>query len=222
MLTTEALAFGKSNPLTDEDVVRRVVDGDSALFEILMRRHNQRLYRTVRGILRSEEEVADVMQQAYLSAYQHLRQFAGNAKFSTWLTRIAVNESLSRRRMREQPLGVAEEELMMNARAVAPDPEQVATTSELRTMLEREVAALPDSFRVVLMMRDVEGMSTAETAACLDISEDLVKTRLHRGRTRLREQLLRHAGVTLESAFRFGHGHCDRMVATVMESIAAL
>lgn len=219
MTNAHSVAISMSEQLSDVEVLRRVVDGDVALFEILVRRHNQRVYRTVRAVLRSDDEVEDVMQQAYLNAYQHLHQFNGSAQFSTWLTRIALNEALGRRRGRER-FGESNDEAMMNlSETTLPDPEQQATASELREILEREIAALPASFRYVLVMRDVEGMSTAETASCLEISEDLVKTRLHRGRTMLRDHLFRHAAVTLESVFPFGNARCDRMVAAVMESI---
>jgi RNA polymerase sigma-70 factor (ECF subfamily) len=208
--------------LPDEDVVRRVIDGDGALFELLIRRHNQRIYRTVRAILRDDDGVEDVMQQAYLNAYAHLHQFAGGAQFSTWLTRIAMNEALGRRRGREHAFTLSDEEVIMNAESRTADPEHAAANAELRDMLEREVAALPVTYRVVLVMRDVEGMSTAETAACLDISADTVKTRLHRGRTMLRDNLARRAGVTLASAFPFGNARCDRVVANVMDAIARM
>jgi RNA polymerase sigma-70 factor (ECF subfamily) len=225
------MALPASAPITepigelirDEEIVERVVTGDVALFEILIRRHNQRIYRAVRAVLGTDDEVEDVMQQAYLNAYQHLPQFAGNARFSTWLTRIAVNEALGRRRKRDRSVhgavGNGDDEVIMNLVESTPDPEQQATASELRQVLEREIAALSDSFRLVLVMRDVEGLSTAETAACLDVSEDLVKTRLHRGRTLLRDNLYRRAGVSLESVFTFGNARCDRVVGFVMNAI---
>lgn len=208
---------------TDEELVQRVVAGDAGLFEILMRRHNQRIYRAVRAVLRGDEEAEDVMQQAYLNAYQALHQFAGDAQFSTWLTRIAVNEALGRRRkrMRSQLEGKDDVDITL-VESSAPDPEQEASQSELREVMEREVAALPDAFREVVLMRDVEGMSTSETAQCLGISEDLVKQRLHRARARLRENLYQRAGVTLTSLFAFGNARCDRVVERVMAEIAAV
>lgn len=205
----------------DSEIVARVVAGDNALFEILMRRHNQRIYRAVRAILRGDDEVEDVMQQAYLNAYQHLAQFAGDAQFSTWLTRIAVNEALARRRKQGSAFMQGEDEVMLRlVDETTPDPEQGASAAELRELMEREVAALPDAFRAVVMLRDVEGMSTAEAAAVLEISEDLVKTRLHRARAMLRDNLYRRAGVTLQSAFVFGNARCDRVVAAVMSRIS--
>src|SRR5438105_478941 len=160
------------------------------------------------------------MQQAYVNAFQHLEQFAGNAQFSTWLTRIAVNESLARRRRRGKFLSEGDDDVMISlVESNAPDPEQQAGAAELRAVMEREVADLPDSFRVVIALRDVEGLSTAETAASLGISGDLVKTRLHRGRTMLRDNLYRRAGVTLDSVFVFGNARCDRVVAGVMARV---
>ncbi len=206
--------------VTDEELVRRIVAGDAALFEILMRRHNQRIYRAVRAVLRADEDAEDVMQQAYLNAYQALHQFAGDAQFSTWLTRIAVNEALGRRRKRMRSHGEERDDVDITlVESSAPDPEQQASQSELRDVMEREVAALPDAFRVVVMMRDVQGLSTSETAQCIGISEDLVKQRLHRARAMLRENLYRRAGVTLSSLFAFGNERCDRVVAGVMARI---
>ena len=204
--------------MTDEEAVRRVVGGEPAFFEILMRRHNQRVYRAVRAVLGADDDVEDVMQQAYLNAYQHLPQFAGEARFSTWLTRIAVNEALARRRRR---VFVQEDDEMTLTLADdrTPSPEQQAGAAELREAMEREVAALPDTFRTIFVLREVEGLSTAEAAACLGISEDPAKTRLHRARTRLRENLYRRAGITLASIFQFGNERCDRVVAGVMGAL---
>jgi RNA polymerase sigma-70 factor (ECF subfamily) len=217
---TSALATTLREHTTDEEIVRRIIDGDAALFEILMRRHNQRIYRAVRAVLGSDDDAEDVMQQAYLDAYQHLHQFAGGAQFSTWLTRIAVNEALGRRRKRIRALDQGTEDVDISlVETKTPDPEQQASQSELRDVMEREVALLPDAFRIVVMLRDVEGLSTSETATSLGISEDLVKQRLHRARAMLRENLYQRAGVTLASLFSFGNARCDRVVAAVMTRI---
>jgi RNA polymerase sigma-70 factor (ECF subfamily) len=221
MDTLSTAAAPLREQLSDEDVVARILAGDSALFEILMRRYNQRVYRAVRAVLRSDDEAEDVMQQAYLNAYRNLHQFEGRAQFSTWLTRIAVNEALARRR-RDSNFTTGEDDVVIGfADDNARDPEQQTFTSELRALLETEVAALPATFRTAFMMRDVEGLSTSETAAALDISEDLVKTRLHRARAMLRDNLYRRADVTLESLFTFGNARCDRVVASVMEKIGS-
>ena len=200
--------------MTDSEVVRRVLDGDASLFETLMRRHNQRVYRAVRAVLRSDEEAEDVLQQAYLNAYAHLAQFAGDAQFSTWLTRIAVNQALAHRRKRGIPFEDQGEIEVADTRT--PDPERQAAASELRNLMQQEVEALPDAFRATFIMREVEGLSTNETAETLGISEDLVKTRLHRARALLRDNLYKRAGVTVDSLFEFGNARCDRVVNAVM------
>ena len=162
------------------------------------------------------------MQQAYLNAYRHLKQFAGDAQFSTWLTRIAVNEALASRRKRGSAFDEGGDAVMLTlVDTKERDPEHHAADSELRTLMEAEVAGLPDAFRVVFVMRDVDGMSTSETAHALGISEDLVKTRLHRARAMLRDRLYQRAGVSLESIFTFGNERCDRVVAFVMSHLAA-
>ena len=206
--------------LSDEEVVARVLAGETGLYEVLMRRHNQRVYRAIRAVLRSDADAEDVMQQAYLNAFRHLGQFEGSARFSTWLTRIAVNEALARLRKPGRAEGnddVDFERIESNE----PDPEQRAVQSELREVMEREVASLPDSFRTVVVLRDVEGMTTSETAEVLGISEDLVKQRLHRARAALRRSLVERAGVTLASLYAFGNERCDRVVANVMASVAS-
>jgi RNA polymerase sigma-70 factor (ECF subfamily) len=202
--------------------VRRVLAGETALFEIIMRRYNQRIYRAVRAILRADDDAEDVMQQAYVSAYQHLHQWAERAQFSTWLTRIAVNEALARLKKRNRTFTIVEEkDVMAEIESKAPSPEQDAVTSQLRHVMEQQVAALPDTYRTVLVLRDIEGLTTAETAECLGINEDAVKTRLHRAHAMMRENLYERAGVTLQTLFEFGDARCDRVVAAVLSRIAS-
>jgi RNA polymerase sigma-70 factor (ECF subfamily) len=206
--------------LTDEVVVARVLDGETALFEVLMRRHNQRVYRAARAILRDESEAEDVMQQAYVNAYTHLRQFDGRAQFATWLTRIAVHEALARarRRGRSQPLDDFVETFMPIQ--TSPDPERQAFARELGTLIESAVDRLADGYREVFMLRQVEGLSTSETAQVLNVSEDVVKTRLVRARAALQRDLLDKAGAATSTAFTFGLIRCDRVVASAMARIA--
>jgi RNA polymerase sigma-70 factor (ECF subfamily) len=218
-MTTAAHALETSEPLSDIEVVRRILGGDTALFEILMRRYNQRVYRAVRAILGSDEDAEDVMQQAYLNAYTHLGQFEERAQFSTWLIRIAVNEALGRRRKRQRTAWDGGEELMVELESNVPNPEQQALTSQMREVMERELAALPAAYRTVLVLREVEGLSTAETAECLSVSEDVVKQRLHRARGMVRAALERRAGETLSAVYPFGNARCDRVVAAVMARI---
>jgi RNA polymerase sigma-70 factor (ECF subfamily) len=210
------------NTLADDEVVRLVVSGQTALYEILMRRYNERIYRVIRSILRDDAEAEDVMQQAYVNAYAHLRQFNGKALFSTWLTRIAINEALARlrRRARYEPLDddPSNVETLMPPTS-ARDPEAQAFNGELRTLLESAVDQLPDGGREVLVMRDVEGMSTADVAAALQVSEDVVKTRLSRARAALRRDILARTGATTADVFRFYRPRCDRVVAQVLARI---
>jgi RNA polymerase sigma-70 factor (ECF subfamily) len=208
--------------LTDEAVVERVRGGDTALYEILMRRNNQRLYRTIRAILRDDRDVEDVMQQAYIDAYLHLDQFRGTAKFATWLTRIAVNRAL--RSLRRGPELVTADETAVFERTAADriDPEHEMYGHELKAVLESLIEQLPDPFRVVFVMREVEGLSTAETAACLEINEETVKTRLHRAKRLLREQLDRSLGPAASSVYAFHLSRCDRVVSGVMAHIQKL
>jgi len=208
--------------LSDADVVRRVLAGEPALFEVLMRRYNQRVYRAVRSFLRDDHECEDAMQQAWLSAYAHLGQFQGASAFSTWLTRIALNEALARVRHKSRLSPIEDSPEENDAmRSTQQDPEQRAADRELGRMVELAVDELPDRYRSVFMLREIEGMSTAEAAASLGVSEDVVKVRLHRARVALRNLLYAQAGSAAQSAFTFLGWRCDRMVANVLSHILA-
>lgn len=212
----------KSRAWTDEEIVERVRAGETALYEILMRRYNQRLYRVAVSIVRDGAEAEDVMQDAYVRAYGHLGQFAGRAPFSAWLTRIAVNEALARVRLRGQsePLGnTGDEEVGMNAIDTALDPEAKAAHSETADLLEAAVLQLPEQYRSVVMLRHVEEMSTRETAKVLELSEENVKVRLHRGHALMRGWLLAKVGASGKKAFPFMGERCDRVVSRVMERL---
>ena len=209
---------------SDEEVVRRVLDGETALYELLMRRHNQRLYRIARAILRDDAEAEDVMQDAYVRAYQNLASFEGRAKFVTWLTRIGVDEALtrSRRRLRFQALDPSDEsngEIMQSPPSSTRSPEQQAYDRELAAVLEKAVSLLSDDHRLVFMLRDVEGMTTEETAHCLNLTEENVKVRLHRARAGLRKRLYRVVGATAARCFQFHAVRCDRVVKNVFATL---
>ena len=208
--------------LDDAEVVRRVRAGDTALFEVLLRRHDQRVYRTVRSILRDEAEAEDAMQQAWLQVYLHLDSFEGTAAFSTWLVRIAANEALQRIRKRAPLAAVADdpEEERMDPRA--EDPEERAAAHEATRLVERAVDRLPAHYRTVFMLRDVEGLSTAETATALGIGEEAAKVRLHRARAMLRETLSDYVDRAAPDAFQFLAPRCNRIVEAVMSAIARM
>jgi RNA polymerase sigma-70 factor (ECF subfamily) len=213
--------------LSDEEVVERVLAGEIELFEILMRRYNQRLYRVARTILSDDGEAEDVMQDAYVRAYTHLGQFAGRARFSTWLTRIAVHEAVERARrgrrlVQIEDVSPGKEDTMTLLSSTERGPEQQAIQRDLQSVLEAAVEDLPESFRTVLTLRDIEGLSTAETAECLGISEPLVKTRLHRARAALRNGLESRSRAALAGSFAFHLSRCDRVVAAVFARIRSL
>jgi RNA polymerase sigma-70 factor, ECF subfamily len=207
--------------LSDAEVVRRVIAGEPALFEVLMRRYNQRVYRAVRSLLRDERECEDAMQQAWLSAYSHLTQFQGASAFSTWLTRIALNEALARLRQRSRftPMEQIANDEEDDMRTPAHDPERRASDRELGRMVEEAVDELPELYRSVFVLREVEGLSTAEAATCLGVSDDVVKVRLHRARLALRDALYTRAGSAAQAAFTFLGWRCDRMVNAVLGRI---
>jgi RNA polymerase sigma-70 factor, ECF subfamily len=206
-------------PIRDEEAVARVLAGETAFFEVIMRRYNQRLYRTARAILHDEAQAEDVMQAAYVHAYEHLRQFSGRAPFGAWLTRIAVNEALGRLRGARRFDEPEEGEGMDRFASTSPDPEQAAATSEVRQLLETLIDGLPQPSRTVFMLRDVEGMSTAEASEALGISEENVKVRLHRARAALRSGLATYAIREAQSVFSFHARRCDRVVNSVFEQL---
>lgn len=205
--------------LSDEQVVDRVRAGETWLYELLMRRYNQRLFRITRSVLNDDAEAEDVMQDAWVRAYEHLDQFAGKAKFATWVTKIALYEALARARVRRRSEG--QELLDMGIfESKQRSPENQAMDNEMRELLESAVDELPDVYRSVFVLREIENLNTAETAECLDLSEEAVKTRLHRSRAILRRILFERAGLAAGDTFRFLGTRCDRMVANVMARIS--
>ena len=204
---------------TDEALVERARAHDRAAFELLMRRHNQRVYRVVRSLLRDADEIEDVIQQSYLQAFLHLDQFGGNARWSTWVCRIAINEALARIRQRGRFVSIdaASEEAMADfSKGPDGDPERKAAGREFGAMVEQAIDGLPDIYRSVLILREIEGMTTEETAAVLGVEIDVVKTRLHRARAALRSAIENRVGEQMQSAFTFGNERCDRVVASVL------
>ena len=212
--------------LPDTELARRVAEGDPTAFTALMRRHNQALYRAARAILKDDAEAEDAVQDAYLQAYRAIGGFRAEAKLSTWLMRIAVNEALARVRRRGRRAEVirldgdidAVEETSEDAMHPTPPerPEQGALRAETRRLLEQKIDALPDAFRAVFVLRALEELSVEETAVALAIPEATVRSRFFRARGLLREALAREIDSAFEDAFSFAGARCDRIVAGVL------
>jgi len=225
----EPVARPAVDALDDLELAGRIASGDRDALQLMMRRHNQRLYRTARAILRDDAEAEDAVQEAYLLAYRSIGGFRGDAKLSTWLTRIVVNEAIARRRKRERTAEVIRmdgspdfDEATDDDNASAPEPpERAAMRAESRAMLERQVDALPDAFRAVFLMRAVEEMPVDEVAAALELPEATVRSRFFRARSLLRERIARELDHRLEEVFAFDGERCDRIVERVLARIEA-
>lgn len=227
-------ALGELRPmpvLDDLELVGQVIAGDSYAFRTLMQRHNQIAYRTARSILRNDADAEDAVQEAWLHAYRAMDRFRSESRFSTWLVRIVVNESLARlrsvgRRAEIIPLDTtfdsavfATEQSMQLAESDRPD--NVAERGELRRALEARIDELPEAFRSVFVLRAIEEMSVEEVALSLGITEATVRTRHFRARSMLRESLAREIDVAMADAFSFAGERCERIVTRVFERIAA-
>jgi RNA polymerase sigma-70 factor, ECF subfamily len=206
---------------TDEQLVERVREGDLTAFELLVRRHNQRLYRAIRSVLRSSEEVEDAMQDTYFAALKHVDQFEGRAQFGTWLLKIGINEA--RARLRRRGRLVALDDVPEGQNAPSPTeqnpvrtPEQQVGSHEIITLVEAAIDRLPDDYRQVLVLRMVDALDTAETAEVLGLGEAAVRQRLHRARQMLEKDVERRVGSVMQNAFGFLGPRCDRIVAEVM------
>ena len=210
----------------DADLVVSAAKGDARAFERLMRQHNRMMFRTARAILRDDAEAEDALQEAYLQAYRSLAGFRADARFSTWLARIVVNESLMRlrkhtRRASIVPIQAATpvEEVEEVSDDKMAKPDSSAERAEMRRLLETQIDSLPDAYRTVFMLRAVEELTVEETAAVLEIPPATVRTRFFRARSLLREGLAQKIDVACEDAFSFAGARCDRIVANVLERI---
>jgi RNA polymerase sigma-70 factor (ECF subfamily) len=204
--------------LSDEEVVERVLAGDTSLFEILMRRYNQRLFRVTRGILADDAEAEDVTQDAYVKAFRELAKFRGEASFSTWLTRIACHEALARARKRRRLVPIDG----IDGGGGPPDPpsrdfgpDRELENRELQTVLREAVEVLPDPLRAVFCLREIEGLSTEETADALGLTVENARVRLHRAKRSLRQTLDERIGREVRRLYLFDGARCDRMVEGV-------
>jgi len=207
---------------TDLEAVHGVVAGHQEMFEIIVRRYNPRLYRVGMAYLRSHAQAEDAMQNTYLKAFVNLGHFEGAAAFSTWLTRIMINECLMiMRRQKTAPLGVFDpDQLPAAEESFAPPARDLLDTEELKALLEQSIQTLPRAHRAVYILREIQQLSTAETAACLGMSAANVKVSLHRAREGLKAQILKTAaGLEL---FDYSAPYCDPMTARVMAAVQAL
>lgn len=214
--------------LPDEHLVAQIRGGDTATFELIMRRYNRRLFRIARGILRDDGEAEDCVQETYIRAWFALAQFRGPAGFAGWLCRIATNEALMRRRRLarrwtsstgDEPAAVVRPEEMQST---APGPAAQLHERQIRQLLEAAIDKLPDGCRDAFVFREVEQMTVAETAFCLGIEEGAVKTRVHRARKLLQRSLHDELSTVLSGAFDFAGDRCDRLVAGVFQRINAM
>jgi len=218
------LRFEESWKMPDILIVNRILSGEKELFEILVRRNNQTLYRAVRSFLNDEDDIKDTMQDAYLKAYQKLVQFRGDALFSTWLVRIGINEALLRLRKQKKnnvlsfDLADAGKEYISHISDPSQmNPEKQTIQQETRHLIEHAVDHLPQKYKVIYILREVEGMSMHDIATCLDLSDSNVKVRLHRAKNLLKDHLFKLSEET--PAFEFGNERCDKIVDFVMKNI---
>ena len=211
----------------DAELVRRALARDDLAFRTIMERHNRRLYRVARGILRNDSEAEDAVQEAYVHAFTHLGGFRGESSLATWLARITMNEALGRLRKERPAANFESFEAHRHEAQIIPFPHSMAADDPERTMAQREILRLveqaadnlPESFRAVFVMRVIEGMSTEETASLLDLQPETVKTRLHRARQLMRERLDEQIGPLLMEAFPFAGRRCERLTSAVMQRL---
>lgn len=224
MSTPVPASSPRSTGATDEALVSRAAAGETGAFETLMRRHNRRLFRTARSILRDDARAEDAVQDAWLRAWRALGAFRAQSSVSTWLVRIAANEALGRlRRTGAQviPLEAAmtsDDPDVRSAFADAPErgPEPAAMRAQMRALLESRIDLLPEAYRTVFMLRAVEEMSVEEVAQALDVPDATVRSRYFRARALLREGLAGEADRALAETFPFDGARCDRVVASVL------
>ncbi len=213
----------------ERNLVERAKSGDQSAFRTIMEKNSRRLYRVARAVMRDDTEAEDVVQETYLRAFSNLATFRGESSLATWLTRIAFNEALGRKRKRRATVTLASVEtaqetnaqiIQFPAMSTETDPERTAAQHEIRRLLERAMEALPEPFRVVFVMRDLEEMSIEEAASQLGIRPETVKTRLHRARRLLRQSLDGELASSLKDVFPFAGARCARLTEAVLSRLA--
>ncbi len=203
--------------LNETLIIQHVLNGEINLFEVLMRRYNQLLYRSIRSYVDAEKDVEDIMQDTYIKAFEKLYQFKHDARFSTWLVRIGINEALQRKRkIKYQAISLHQEDkvLQIEDRTIM-NPEHKTMHIEYSNFMEKAIDELPEKYKIVYMLKEVEGLGISEISTCLDLTKSNVKVRLHRARTMLKDSLLSLTG--FKNIFEFGDTKCDRIVANVMD-----
>ena len=203
--------------LSDEEIVNKILCGETALFEVLMRKYNERLYRISLSIVNDGDAAEDIMQTAYINAYRQLVNFEGRSSFGTWLTRILINESLLYKKREQRTQQLVMETTFTDEHDETPLSGLL--NKELKDILEKAVARLPEKYRIVFVMREVQGMSTDETMEALDLGESNVKMRLIRAKEMLRESL--QSLWNPRDIYKFNLVRCDRIVDNVMGQINA-
>jgi RNA polymerase sigma-70 factor, ECF subfamily len=227
-IMAQSMGSEASGMATDLEIVERVIGGDTASFELIMRRYNRRLYRIARGVLHNDADAEDAVQDAYMLGFENLGKYQGKGPLSAWLAKITVNEALGRLRRAgiasscisfDDPEEQEEANYMADFISTLPSPEQNVARGELRRLLETAIDALPDAYRMVFIMCGVEEMSVAETADCLEVEPATVKTRYHRARKILQQQLSDLVDTTAGEAFSFDGVRCDRIVSGVLRRL---
>jgi len=209
--------------LSDEAAVRKILQGEKNAYEVIMRRYNQRLFRIARTYIRDEDEIEDVVQEAYIKAYEQIHCFEFRSRFSTWLIRILINEALARAKRQKRFTPLPPEGQAEAVRALIPNedtPMERLMTAELKEILEKAVDDLPEKYRLVYMMREIEGMSVAETSESLAITQTNVKVRCNRAKEMLRDTI--SGFYQSGEVFQFNLVRCDRIVKRVLERMSAL
>ena len=214
-------------PAGDAELVRRALIRDETAVRAIIKAHNRRLYRLARGILRNDGEAEDVVQETYVRAFTHLADFRGNSSLSTWLSRIAMNEALGRLRRQRPgaelsslPQGTLEAQIIQfPLMSAADDPEKSMAQREIQHVVEGAIDELPEPFRMVFITRVIEGMNVEETAEILDLKPETVKTRLHRARAMLRDNVEKKIGPVVMDAFPFAGRRCDRLTEAVLKRL---
>ncbi len=212
----------KNSKIHDFEVIKRVIGGEKGLYEILMRRNNQKLFRVIRSYIKNDSLIKDIMQNTYIKAYEKLYQFSEKSEFSTWLIRIGINEALreirsNKSQLIKHPNSLTNKDIIKISDSNNVNPENAMIQKEAKWVLEKAIDELPSKYKTAYILKEVEGMRIAEICDCLNISNSNVKVRIHRSKQILKEKLYELSQAS--KAFEFGHSRCDNLVEKVMSLI---